>query len=582
MTKWASDIERPARGASFARCLVPLTALTTYLLLLSALLAWLLRGEDDGVTGVFADRSWKLAAGATILAGAVLVGLTGLGRRGPVLGRFPGPPPRRGDWLLILLPLAPVAQYILNNQDILPPNGALFLLGVFGAAAAVLIIGVPAALRRIGPVRPLMFVGLAFTFTVTNMAALAASRHWFGAGSLGVQWAVLGGVFVVSGLLDRQVGHKALYAVVIAYFMANGAAQVLFARVEEPVSEPAGPGGVLGGQIGSRQPHATPGIYLLIYDAYVSSETLAGYGIDNVAQEKYLVDRGFILYPDTYSVANNSVGTMSRVLNASMEFFGDRRAAVSGKGVVPGLLQMFGYETYGLFPDDYFFQVDGANWDVSYPGTSATHLMLLKAVFMGEFRFDLAFDSPSRDEFQARKVQTFGRPPERPRFVYLHDDLPGHSQNSGECRPDETELFAARLKSANRVMQQDLAAILANDPGAIVVVAGDHGPYLTKNCYVTGGAYDLAEISRLDLQDRYGTFLAIRWPDGNRPPFDRIVVLQDIFPIVFAYLFDDPGLLGARVKPATTRPRSVSGAVIRNGVITGGIDDGEPLFIGRQ
>ncbi len=64
----------------------------------------------------------------------------------------------------------------------------------------------------------------------------------------------------------------------------------------------------------------------------------------------------------------------------------------------------------------------------------------------------------------------------------MHTHLPYHSQNSGVCRPDEIELFGERLAQANIEMKQDLALVLENDPEAIVIVAGDHGPHLTKNC----------------------------------------------------------------------------------------------------
>jgi hypothetical protein len=129
-------------------------------------------------------------------------------------------------------------------------------------------------------------------------------------------------------------------------------------------------------------------------------------------------------------------------------------------------------------------------------------------------------------------------------------------------------------------MRQDVERIIENDPDAVLIVAGDHGPYLTKNCVATGGSYDISEISRLDIQDRYGTFLAIRWPTGDSTEYDDIVVLQDVFPAIFAYLFQDTGLLEARVKPATLGEKTTSGAAVVDGVIEGGIHDGEPLFIG--
>jgi hypothetical protein len=178
------------------------------------------------------------------------------------------------------------------------------------------------------------------------------------------------------------------------------------------------------------------------------------------------------------------------------------------------------------------------------------------------------------------KHDLFTSLPADPLFLYSHILLPGHSQNSGACLPDETQQFAERLKAANLQMRVDLDTLIEHDPDAIIIVAGDHGAYLSKNCASTGeGGYSLREITRYDIQDRFGSFLAIRWPDENYVGYDQITVLQDIFPAVFAYLFQDASILDTRVPPVTLYdPWIISGAVVDNGIIHGGVNDGEPLF----
>ena len=59
-----------------------------------------------------------------------------------------------------------------------------------------------------------------------------------------------------------------------------------------------------------------------------------------------------------------------------------------------------------------------------------------------------------------------------------------------------------------------------------------------------------------------------------------IIVLQDIFPAIFAYLFQDPRLLESKVEPTTLDAGTISGAAVVDGVIEGGIHSGEPLFTG--
>jgi hypothetical protein len=102
---------------------------------------------------------------------------------------------------------------------------------------------------------------------------------------------------------------------------------------------------------------------------------------------------------------------------------------------------------------------------------------------------------------------------------------------------------------------------------------------LTKNCYVTTDIYDKPEISRLDIQDRHATFLAIRWPTGDYEVYDDIMVLQDLFPAIFSYIYKDPGLLDAKIEPKILLPNAISGILVDNGIIVGGINDGEPLFV---
>jgi len=240
------------------------------------------------------------------------------------------------------------------------------------------------------------------------------------------------------------------------------------------------------------------------------------------------------------------------------------------------------YETQGIFKSDYFFQGIGANYDFSLPeaiSAPSGHQPLVKAIFMGEFRFDIDFDRISHEQFVEHKVSAFENLPDNPRFVCMHDPFPGHSQNSGACLPNETELFREGLIQANHRMKQDVETIMQNDPGAMIIVAGDHGPYLTKNCTSTGRHYDISQISRLDIQDRFGTFLAIKWPTENSSQYDDIIVLQDLFPVIFAYLFEDAELLVAKIEPNTLEASRISGAQVKNGIIYGGINDGEPLFL---
>ena len=567
--------------------LIPLTVLTLYFVSFSFFLPWLLPEYKINVNAVFVDQAWKyslILAAVSYLIFFVIFKTTKANKLtlGDSIEKV-----RAIDFILILLPLTPVVQFIIYNQDILSPLGSLYVLAVFLVFSVLFVIVIPTLLGIVGSTKTLMLLGMAFTFMITYMASFSAIFNWFESGSLVIQLAIFGAIFLGARLLySHQISRRFMYIFVVIFFITGiafqftpgGWGKTMPASIDQEIKD-----NKLVELVGSRKPLSTPNIYLLIYDSYVINETMLEYGIDNSAQEEYLEALGFKLYPHTYSVGGDSINTMSRMLNASTEYYGKRRRGASGDGIVQNLLKSFGYETHGVFMSNHFFRGIGSSYDFSFPKAApSAHKLLVKAIFMGEFRFDVEFEEPSREQFVEHKLSTFENLPNNPRFVDVHTLFPGHSQNSGACLPSDTQRFKEKLVQANYQMKQDVETIIQNDPGAIIIVAGDHGPYLTKNCFETGSDYDISEISRLDIQDRFGTFLAIKWPTGDFTEYDDITVIQDVFPAVFAYLFEDDELLEAKVEPNTLEPARISGAQVKNGIIYGGINAGEPLFVSRK
>ena len=484
-----------------------------------------------------------------------------------------------GNFGLVLLPMLPIVQYIINNQEILSFVNSAVILTVFLLLSMVLVSLLPILLGRTDSASGLAILGSTFTFTINSMALLSKTFFWYEKGVFLIQLMVFIAVLVFCLLFSAKKFSGLFNVLIISLLLIN--IVLAFFNNEEVVGDDSqsiteSPFLILAAE---KEPIQTPNIYLLIYDAYVGSETLAAYGIDNSMQESLLRQNGFTLYPQTYSIGAASIDSMSRVLNASINYFGNTRHAVSGGGVVQNALRENGYETYGIFQNTFFFRGIDTSYDQSFPAEDkATYATIIPAVLMGEFRFDFEFNQMLQQEFNLAKNDLFDSMTGT-RFVYMHTYLPSHSQNSGVCLVNETELYAQRLAQANIEMEKDLEFIIKKDPGAIIIIAGDHGPYLTKNCTATGNVYDVSEISRLDIQDRYGTFLAIRWPDDNFDAFDEISVLQDVFPVIFAYMYEDRDFLDLKPAPNTMESETISGAAVQNGIIVGGVDDGEPLFL---
>jgi len=487
------------------------------------------------------------------------------------------------DFLLLLLPLTPVVQYILNNQDILSPIFSLYILVFFMVFSSLYIFVVPVLLRATGSARKLMILGMAFVFTITYMAFLSHYFSWFGEGNLKIQLIFFVGSFLVVLFLYNLKNKRILYLIFVIFFVSNSLSQALSQGVRPDESSLPIVENRLLSFVDGRIPAITPNIYLLVYDAYVANETMLANGIDNSHQEDYLKGQGFVLYPHTYSVGSNTIESMSKVLNASIEYYGHSRRGVSGNGIVQNILKYLGYETFGLFPSDFMFRGIGSSYDFSIPESiKPVYIQLISAILIGEFRTDIGYNAQTYDQFEEIKQRIFKGVSGNQVFIYMHSDIPGHSQDPGVCGSEETNLYNVRLRDANNEMTQDINTIIANDPEAIVIVAGDHGPYLTKNCDImtgTTGVFDISEISRLDIQDRFGSFLAIRWPTEDYVKYDDITVLQDIFPAIFAYLYKDVRILDSKIEPVIPIPNKLSDVSVNNGIIIGGINNGEPLFL---
>jgi hypothetical protein len=212
-------------------------------------------------------------------------------------------------------------------------------------------------------------------------------------------------------------------------------------------------------------------------------------------------------------------------------------------------------------------------------------LLLLQGILEGKFRWDLSFGPPNYEEFLQTKRSLLRSERAAPTFLYTHSG-PWHADFTGACREDETERFAARLEASNAEMREDIETLLQNRPDAIVIVNGDHGPYLTKNCTWLApqfSDYERDDVTRLDIQDRFGSFLAIRWPEHGASDRPDIDILQDVFPAVLAELYPDLDVDALRLPRRIVESERIriAGASVEDGLIVGGLNDGQPLFLDR-
>ncbi|MEG0328563.1 MAG: CDP-glycerol glycerophosphotransferase family protein [Erysipelothrix sp.] len=488
------------------------------------------------------------------------------------------------DMLLIALPMTPIAQYVFANQSILSFGTSILVFGYFALISIVVVVIIPWLLSPVIAKYLSTSVGMAFLYILINMASFGRTTR------VAYIFLILCVLCVGAVILQFFNKKSILITLSVVLCIANaGVSGFKFIQQKDSVNtfDPSVQSN-LADATANLTPKHTPDIFILVYDAYSNQETFKLYNHDNSDQVNFLLDEGFAIYDGTYSIGHASLTSTSRMLN--MQPLADDEAtfrkALAGENNSRAGLQGIGYDTNTVFDNQYFTIGFQPEYDYHYPEPStskAPNKIIRDAILEGEFRFDVDFGDMTFADYLVAKRAVLSKESEKPVFMHSHGDYPGHSQNSGVLLPNETEIHLARLELANQEMRDDIAAIQLQNRDAIVIVAGDHGAYLTKNGVGLNDDYDISEVTRDDIQDRFGTFLAIHWPDKSYAKRYPIQTIQDVMPAVFSYIYEDDSLFKTlRQETKTLYPGVISGIEIKDGIIHGGPDDGKPLFLDRD
>ena len=175
--------------------------------------------------------------------------------------------------------------------------------------------------------------------------------------------------------------------------------------------------------------------------------------------------------------------------------------------------------------------------------------------------------------------ELFGTGPSAsPRFVFmkagvLHLMTPQWPPPSDDWKKTYVGMFDAE----NRFLSELCRRIQENDPGAIVILAADHGAFgyswgwweqtTDPNPFFKEQGLDPVEV----VKDNADVFLAIKLDRPDAPPLP-VRTLANLFRELFQYLSDSPRLPGTRVPDDSYSPR-------RNGIIHRMVRDGQPLEV---
>jgi YidC/Oxa1 family membrane protein insertase len=501
------------------------------------------------------------------------------------------------DVILLLLPMAIIIQYTIFNLDLM--NNEDIILFIFKSLfiSIIFIILFPFIFSIFFEKKLICAVSTAYLLLLFYMPILASTHNWSFRGSLTILFTILFFTTVILYILYSN--NKKFLSIITSIFFIFTILNSFYINFDEIKKE----------KITSKKSYHSSDnhkyildaitrssieikhdIIFLVYESYVNQETMSHYGIDNSKQISFLKEKNFKIYEKNYTLGSATYSSLSRTLNLSNEIGNFKvKNYTAGSNFLSDILSKNGYKTYGVVQSKKTFRGEMIPvWDEYFPDTNILPFDLFKGVSEGIFRYDFEVGTKVKNlgiEYRNKKREIFAKKENSPYFMFTQSAHPGHSQNSGKCLPKDKQSYKDQLKFSNNEMKEDINIILEENPTAIIIVAGDHGPYLTLNCYTIPEDYDASKITRYHIQDRFGSFLAIHWPKDLKYSNYDIKILQDVFPAVLARLFNDEDIWDkGRVSSRTPVFRSNTDKEIsvENGIIKGGKNDGEPLFLGSM
>lgn len=313
-----------------------------------------------------------------------------------------------------------------------------------------------------------------------------------------------------------------------------------------------------------------PNIYFLTYENYQSNKIFKNYNIDNSRHELIIKKLGFTIKNDIFSQSTNSsfsIGNIMDVSNKHQPYY------IDGTSAVLKTLKHFDYELNAVFFNKYNFsstKVYPNIYDKVHPLTN--YKGSFNSILNGQNKYYLSENL--NNDFINAKNEVLKKFINRPQFVYIHSG-PGTDPKSKKCKKDHITRFKNNITSINKDMLEDIKLIEQHNPNSIIIINGDHGPFLTKNCNLLQNIYKRNEISIKDLYDRHGAFLAIKWPKNMNVKYPKInfKLLQNLFNYIFLNLSENKNISKFYLN-------EISDTHEKNNLITGGayIKNGELFF----
>ncbi len=246
----------------------------------------------------------------------------------------------------------------------------------------------------------------------------------------------------------------------------------------------------------------TPNLYFVSFDALAPRALLKKYLALETTKFHDLFDINFRRFTNFFANSINTVHSLNTVLALDPDAYSSQRWELHLRGEDPdprlfsgqnpsnllGILHGNGYETTSIYATSYFGDEKGKYINNYITIRNNTVCNLLDAgirdfSFWGYCRFGRVDRSDAKDMSAERVTKV--NADDKPQFVMAHLYTPGHTSSS--FRYDDVEQFEEFRRGyinsserAARYLDLIIRRLEENDPDAILLVYGDHGPFLSR------------------------------------------------------------------------------------------------------
>ena len=317
-------------------------------------------------------------------------------------------------------------------------------------------------------------------------------------------------------------------------------------------------------------------IYLFMHDAFPREDYAEYFKLPDYSELMAIFEEGDFKMYNIYSMADHTLGTMSSVFDFSTDslakinnsitvlpnenyinalnqagiigYFGGAsndffREKMTGNNISNLLLQSKGYRTGNYNPyDRYISNGDNLfNFVAQDEVTSMYALEPKNLVFKNILKGTLNSGLVSATRQYLTKLAEFVQNNSEKNKIFAYGmGCPGHSTMGGVGSTErEIEKYIPIYNKCLAAIKEELE-MLKSDSNAIIIFMSDHGSFFMDNGYKFPKRYNFEKTDYMKFRDIFGAFMAVRWPDKEKAAkYDmEFNVTQDLFPVIFAYLFD--------------------------------------------